>query len=35
MNNRAIFEIPEIFEKILNEGSGRIAIHSELENARP
>ena len=35
MNNRAIFEIPEIFEKILNGGSGRIAIRSELENARP
>ncbi|MGH9678433.1 MAG: glycosyltransferase [Candidatus Acidiferrales bacterium] len=35
LNNRAIFEIPLIFEKILMDGSVELLVGSEMENARP
>jgi len=32
LNNRAIFEIPAIFEKLLNGGHEKVLAHSEMEN---
>jgi UDP-N-acetylglucosamine:LPS N-acetylglucosamine transferase len=35
MNNRAIFEIPAIFEKILNGGGVKVLANTEMENVGP
>ncbi len=34
MENRAIFEIPAIFEKILNGGAGKVLAESEIGNSK-